>query len=117
MTEIKYEIEIDVPVSVYEYYTDPENIRKAWPSDIVNKIRQYIHYDNWSRRKRKKWLQQVGIDAKALLLEYYSRMFLNATDDLNEAVFRKYAESIAKTFADAKSYLAMVKEIEKIQTN
>jgi ligand-binding SRPBCC domain-containing protein len=35
MTEIKYEIEIDVPVSVYEYYTDPENIKKAWPSDIV----------------------------------------------------------------------------------
>lgn len=36
MTEIKYEIEIDAPVrSVYEYYTDPENIKKAWPSDIV----------------------------------------------------------------------------------
>ena len=28
MTEIKYEIEIDAPVrSVYEYYTDPENIK------------------------------------------------------------------------------------------
>jgi uncharacterized protein YndB with AHSA1/START domain len=36
MTEIKYEIEIDAPVrSAYEYYTDPENIKKAWPSDIV----------------------------------------------------------------------------------
>jgi len=36
MTEIKYEIEIDAPVrSVYEYYTDPGNIKKAWPSDIV----------------------------------------------------------------------------------
>jgi ligand-binding SRPBCC domain-containing protein len=36
MTEIKYEIEIDAPVrSVYEYYTDHENIKKAWPSDIV----------------------------------------------------------------------------------
>jgi uncharacterized protein YndB with AHSA1/START domain len=29
MTEIKNEIEIDAPVrSVYEYYTDPENIKK-----------------------------------------------------------------------------------------
>jgi hypothetical protein len=54
---------------------------------------------------------------KDFLLEYYSRRFLNATDELNEAVFRKDAESIAKTFADAKSYLAMVKEIEKIQTS
>ena len=35
MPEIKYEIQIDAPVrSVYEYYTDPENI-KTWPSDIV----------------------------------------------------------------------------------
>jgi hypothetical protein len=38
---------------------------------------------------------------KDFLLEYYSRRFLNATDELNEAVFRKDAESIAKTFADA----------------
>ena len=36
MTEIKYEIQIDAPVSsVYEYYTDPPNIKKAWPSNIV----------------------------------------------------------------------------------
>jgi uncharacterized protein YndB with AHSA1/START domain len=36
MTEIKYEIQIEAPVkSVYEYYTDPEHIKKAWPSDIV----------------------------------------------------------------------------------
>jgi uncharacterized protein YndB with AHSA1/START domain len=35
MTEIRYEIEIDEPVrSVYEYYTDPENIKKAWPSKM-----------------------------------------------------------------------------------
>ena len=67
--------------------------------------------------EREKWLQQVGLDAKDFLLEYYSRKFLNATDELNEAVFRKDAKSIAKTFADAKSYLAMMKEIEKIQTS
>jgi ligand-binding SRPBCC domain-containing protein len=36
MTEIKYEVNIGAPVaSVYEYYTDPENIKNAWPSDIV----------------------------------------------------------------------------------
>ena len=62
-------------------------------------------------------MQQVGIDVKDFLLEYYSRKFLNATDELNEAIFSKDAESIAKTFADVKSYLAMVKETEKIQTS
>ena len=51
---------------------------------------------------------------KGLLLENYSRKILSATDDLNEAVFRKDAESIAVAFADAKSYLVMLKEIEKI---
>jgi ligand-binding SRPBCC domain-containing protein len=36
MTKIKYELEIDAPLGkVYEYYTDPENIKKTWPSDIV----------------------------------------------------------------------------------
>jgi uncharacterized protein YndB with AHSA1/START domain len=36
MTEVKYEMQIDAPVrSVYEYYTDPENIKRTWPSDIV----------------------------------------------------------------------------------
>ena len=43
MTEIKYELKVDAHVrSVYEYYTDPENIKKAWPSDMVKEIRGYI---------------------------------------------------------------------------
>lgn len=45
MTEIKYEIQIDAPVSsVYEYYTDPQNIKKAWPSDIVKESEIYLEY-------------------------------------------------------------------------
>jgi ligand-binding SRPBCC domain-containing protein len=36
MTEIKYEIDINAPVDrVYEYYTNPDNIKQAWPQDIV----------------------------------------------------------------------------------
>jgi hypothetical protein len=70
-----------------------------------------------SLEETEKWLQQVGINAKDLLLDNYSRKFIVATDDLNEAVFRKDAESIAEAIADAKSCLALMKEIEKIQTN
>ncbi len=36
MTTIQYEIDINVPVDkVYEYYTNPDNIKQVWPQDIV----------------------------------------------------------------------------------
>lgn len=36
MNTTKYETDIDAPIDkVYEYYTNPDNIKKAWPQDIV----------------------------------------------------------------------------------
>ncbi|HET8793648.1 MAG TPA: SRPBCC domain-containing protein [Nitrososphaeraceae archaeon] len=36
MTSIQNEIYINAPVEqVYEFYTNPDNIKKAWPQDIV----------------------------------------------------------------------------------
>jgi ligand-binding SRPBCC domain-containing protein len=36
MTTIQYELDINAPVDkVYEYYTNPDNIKQAWPQDIV----------------------------------------------------------------------------------
>ena len=36
MTKVEYQIEINAPNErVYEYYTNPDNIREAWPQDIV----------------------------------------------------------------------------------
>lgn len=36
MTSIRTEVEINAPVdSVYEYYTNPYNIKESWPRDIV----------------------------------------------------------------------------------
>jgi uncharacterized protein YndB with AHSA1/START domain len=33
---INYEIDINAPVGrVFEYYTNPDNIKKTWPQDIV----------------------------------------------------------------------------------
>ena len=35
-TTIQYEIDINAPVDkVFEYYTNPDNIKQAWPQDIV----------------------------------------------------------------------------------
>ena len=36
MATIQYEIDINAPVDkVFEYYTNPDNIKQAWPQDIV----------------------------------------------------------------------------------
>lgn len=36
MTRVEYEVDIQAPVSsVYEYYTNPDNIKEAWPRDVV----------------------------------------------------------------------------------
>ena len=36
MVNVQYETEINAPVKrVFEYYTNPDNIKEAWPRDIV----------------------------------------------------------------------------------
>jgi ligand-binding SRPBCC domain-containing protein len=36
MTKINYETEINAPVrKVFEYYTNPDNIKESWPQEIV----------------------------------------------------------------------------------
>ena len=36
MANVQYETEINAPVQkVFEYYTNPDNIKEAWPRDIV----------------------------------------------------------------------------------
>jgi uncharacterized protein YndB with AHSA1/START domain len=36
MSRVEYQIDINAPVErVYEYYTNPDNIKEAWPRDVV----------------------------------------------------------------------------------
>jgi uncharacterized protein YndB with AHSA1/START domain len=36
MTKVQYQTEINAPIEkVYECYTNPDNIQKVWPQDIV----------------------------------------------------------------------------------
>ena len=46
--------------------------------------------------ERENGCNRLEMMLKTLLLENYSHKFINATDDLNEAVFRKDIKSIAK---------------------
>ena len=46
MTSIRTEVEINARVDrVYEYYTNPDNIKESWPRDIVKES------ENISRQK------------------------------------------------------------------
>jgi uncharacterized protein YndB with AHSA1/START domain len=45
MSQIKYDVEINAPVKrVYEYYTNPDNIKEAWLPDIVKKSEPFFFY-------------------------------------------------------------------------
>jgi ligand-binding SRPBCC domain-containing protein len=49
MTKVQYQTEINAPIEeVYEYYTNPDNIQKAWPQEIVKES------ENVSGSKREK---------------------------------------------------------------
>lgn len=42
MTTINSQIEINAPVErVFEYYTNPDNIKESWPRDIVKESKMY----------------------------------------------------------------------------
>ncbi len=47
MTTINNEIEINAPVDrVFEYYTNPDNIKESWPRDIVKESEKCI----WTKK-------------------------------------------------------------------
>ena len=49
MTTIQSQIEINAPVErVFEYYTNPDNIKESWPRDIVKESEKCI----WSKKRR-----------------------------------------------------------------
>ena len=52
MTSIQNQIEINAPIErVFEYYTNPDNIKESWPRDIVKES------ENVSGQKEKKALK------------------------------------------------------------
>ena len=45
MSQIKYDVEINASVErVYEYYTNPDNIKEAWSQDIVKESEPFFFY-------------------------------------------------------------------------
>ena len=47
MIKVKYEIEINAPIEqVYEYYTNPDNIKEASLQDIVKESHSFSNSKN-----------------------------------------------------------------------
>ena len=47
MSRIEYQVDINAPVEkVYEFYTNPDNIKEAWPKDVVKESEATIPSKN-----------------------------------------------------------------------
>ena len=68
MTQVKYEIEINAPVEqVYEYYTNPDNIKEAWPQDIVKESHSLSNSKNEEGSEMKVKGEYMGREDEMIL--------------------------------------------------
>jgi ligand-binding SRPBCC domain-containing protein len=68
MTRIEYEENIDASVErVYEYYTNPDNIKEAWPRDVVKESESTTDSKNEPGSEMKVKGEYMGRKAEMLL--------------------------------------------------
>ena len=68
MSRIEYQIDINAPVErVYEYYTNPDNIKEAWPRDIVKESESTTASKNEPGSEMKVKGEYMGRQAEMLL--------------------------------------------------
>src|ERR671915_1761391 len=68
MTRIEYEENINAPVErVYEYYTNPDNIKEAWPRDVVKESESTTDSKNEPGSEMKVKGEYMGRKAEMLL--------------------------------------------------
>ena len=68
MTRIEYEENINAPVErVYEYYTNPDNIKEAWPRDVVKESESITDSKNEPGSEMKVKGEYMGRKAEMLL--------------------------------------------------
>ncbi|HJU33629.1 MAG TPA: SRPBCC family protein [Nitrososphaera sp.] len=68
MTRVEYEEYINAPVErVYEYYTNPDNIKEAWPRDVVKESETTTSSKNEPGSEMKVKGEYMGRQAEMLL--------------------------------------------------
>ena len=62
MTQIQEEVEINAPVDkVFQYYTDPDKIKEAWPRDVVKESESTTSTKNEPGSEMRVAGKQMGI--------------------------------------------------------
>ena len=68
MSRIEYEVDINASVErVYEYYTNPDNIKEAWPRDVVKESESTTDSKNEPGSEMKVKGEYMGHKAEMLL--------------------------------------------------
>jgi ligand-binding SRPBCC domain-containing protein len=68
MTTIQYEIDINASVDkVFDYYTNPDNIKQAWPQDIVKESESLSDTKNEEGAEMKVKGEYMGKEAEMIL--------------------------------------------------
>ena len=68
MSRIEYDVDINAPVErVYVYYTNPDNIKEAWPRDVVKESESITDSKNEPGSEMKVKGEYMGRKAEMLL--------------------------------------------------
>src|SRR5215217_3619149 len=71
MASVQYETEINAPVEkVFEYYTNPDNIKEAWPRDIVKESESVSGSKSEEGSEMKVKGQYMGKEEGEMILEF-----------------------------------------------
>jgi uncharacterized protein YndB with AHSA1/START domain len=71
MANVQYETEINAPVEkVFEYYTNPDNIKEAWPRDIVKESESVSGSKSEEGSEMKVKGQYMGKEEGEMILEF-----------------------------------------------
>jgi uncharacterized protein YndB with AHSA1/START domain len=107
MSRIEYEVDINAPVErVYEYYTNPDNIKEAWPKDVVKESESITDSKNEPGSEMKVKGEYMGRKAEMLLevaeKEPNSRTHVRHTIDYELGTLDKAGNFVTGSQADDK---------------
>ena len=94
MANVQYETEINAPVEkVFEYYTNPDNIKEAWPRDIVKESESLSGSKSEEGSEMKVTGQYMGKEEEMILEVKSKEQNRTAVTRQKEGPFKKW-ESI-----------------------
>ena len=112
MANVKYETEINAPVEkVFEYYTNPDNIKEAWPSEIVKESENVSGQKNEEGSEMKVTGEYMGKKDDMLLEVVDKEQNKKLVTRQTQGPFKRW-ESIQEFQNGQKNYTLVIHTIE-----